>query len=521
MAVGARAVNAEGCPGLAWKVFALRIQSGLGNPRVVSLRRGVPNRTMPNHESYDSPLVTRYASKAMAELFNERTRILTWRRIWLALAESQREVGIPISVQQIRELRRTLEDIDFAAAARYEKKLRHDVMAHVHAWGDVAPKARPILHLGATSAEIVDNADLIILRDALRLIAGWLAAAIDALGTFAKSHRSLPTLGLTHLQPAQLTTCGKRAAMWCYDFVRDLEAVEVRIALLRLRGIKGATGTQASFLALCGGHRGKVQRLERIFVRRIGFDRAEPVTGQTYSRKIDADVVSTLAGIAASVHKFSNDVRILASRKEIEEPFEVEQIGSSAMPYKRNPMRCERATGLARFVLSLASSPHQSAAEQWFERTLDDSSNKRLVIPETFLAVDAMLKLVTNVAKGLVVYPRVIEARVREELPFMVTEDVLMAAVTAGGDRQNLHERIRRHAHAAATRVKDFGEANDLITRLADDAAFSKVNLRRLTDPKRLIGLAPSQVDDFLRDYVRPVRLRYRKSVALDTRLSV
>ncbi len=476
---------------------------------------------MTPHEVYQSPLVDRYASPDMARLFGPRQRILTWRRIWLALAESQRRLGLPVSAAQIAELKRTLETIDFAAAARHEKRLRHDVMAHLHAWGDIAQKARGILHLGATSADIVDNADLILMRDALGLIAGELAAVIDALAAFAHRHRKLPALGFTHYQPAQVTTVGKRAALWCYDFVRDLAEVERRIASLRFRGIKGATGTQASFLELCGGDDRKVMRLEADVAKRFGFDAVEPVTGQTYSRKVDAEVVCTLAGIAAGVHKFANDVRLLANLKEIEEPFEEEQVGSSAMAYKRNPMRCERATGLARFVISLVTSPLQTAAEQWLERTLDDSANKRLSVPEAFLATDAMLRIVLNVARGLVVYPETIAARLRAELPFMATENILMAAAARGGDRQDLHERIRRHSHAAAARVKRDGKENDLLDRLRADAAFQGIDLDDVLNPARYLGRAPQQVEEFLKEFVTPIRRRYRAALKQSAELNV
>ncbi|MFQ5462373.1 MAG: adenylosuccinate lyase [Phycisphaerae bacterium] len=476
---------------------------------------------MAQQDVYESPLVGRYASKRMAELFGARHRILTWRRLWLALAKSQRQAGLNITAKQIRQLETTLEHIDFRKAARYEKKLRHDVMAHLHAWGDLAPHAKGILHLGATSAFVVDNADLIIMRDALALVAAGLAGVIDLLAKFAKKHRALPTLGFTHFQPAQVTTVGKRASLWCYDFLRDLEETEYRVEQLRFRGVKGTTGTQASFVALLGGHAGKVARLERDVARRLGFAQIEPITGQTYSRKVDAQVASTLGQVATSVHKFANDMRLLAHLKEIEEPFESAQVGSSAMAYKRNPMRCERATGLARFVLSLMQSPFQTAAEQWFERTLDDSANKRLSIPEAFLATDAMLRIVANVAGGLVVYPKVIAARLARELPFMATENILLAASARGGDRQALHERIRKHAHAAAARVKVEGKDNDLMQRLGADDAFAGVDMKKVLDARQYVGLAPQQVDEFVRTYVTGVRRRYRGKLSRDTELSV
>jgi len=476
---------------------------------------------MPDHEVYESPLTGRYASKAMSELFGPRRRILTWRRLWLALAEAQHRAGLNISSQQIDQLKRTLEQIDFARAADHEKRLRHDVMAHIHTWGDIAPDARGILHLGATSAFVVDNADLILMREGMRLLTSALANVVDALAEFAARHRALPTLAWTHYQPAQLTTVGKRAALWCYDFVRDLEELEHRISTIRFRGVKGTTGTQASFLALFDGDHARVRALDSDIARRFDFNEVEPVTGQTYSRKVDAHIVCSLGGIASSVHKFANDMRLLSNLKEMEEPFEKDQIGSSAMAYKRNPMRCERATGLARFVISLVQSPLQTAAEQWFERTLDDSSNKRLSIPEAFLATDAMLGIVLNIARGMVVYPKGIEARLREELPFMATENILMAATAAGGDRQDLHERIRQHSLEAARRVKEEGQPNDLLGRLAADHAFRGVDIVGLTDPQRFVGRAPQQVDEFINEYVEPIRKRYSKVLGASIELSV
>ncbi len=472
-------------------------------------------------ETYQNPLVTRNASREMCQLFSPRRRILTWRRLWITLAEAQRELGVAITQRQLAELRRGLDRIDFAKAARYEKKTRHDVMAHLHAFADVAPSARPILHLGATSCFVTDNADLILMREALHLVRDRLANAIDALATFAKKHRFLPTLGFTHFQPAQLTTVGKRATLWCYEFVRDLEEIEYRITSLKFRGAKGTTGTQASFLALFDGNDRKVERLDQLVARKMGFAHVEPVTGQTYSRKVDAQIVAALGGIAASVHKFANDVRLLAGLKEIEEPFEAGQVGSSAMAYKRNPMRCERATGLARYLISIAGSPFQTAAEQWLERSLDDSANRRLSIPEAFLAADGMLLIVVNVGRGLVVYPETIAARVAAELPFMATENILMAATKAGGDRQELHERIRRHAQAAATRVKLKGLDNDLLDRLKADPAFADLKIDALIDPRKFVGRAPQQVDAFLRQLVAPIRRRYRNVLGRPAELEV
>jgi adenylosuccinate lyase len=427
--------------------------------------------------------------------------------VWLAEAEA--ELGLPITAAQIDDLRAHVDDVDFAAADRYERELRHDVMAHVHAYGDQCPAARPIIHLGATSQYVNCNTDLMLFRDALELVERRLAGVIDALGRFAHEHRSLPTLGFTHLQPAQPTTVGKRAALWAYDLALDLEEIEHRLASLKARSTKGTTGTQASFLHLFKGDHEKVRRLEALVAKKMGFDAAYAVTGQTYSRKIDAQVVDALAGVAASAHKAATDLRILSHRKEIEEPFEKQQIGSSAMAYKRNPMRCERICGLARFVLSLQSSPPATLAVQWMERTLDDSANRRLVLPQAFLAIDAVLVLYRNVAEGLVVYPEVIAKNLREELPFMATENILMAAAAAGGDRQDLHERIRTHSQAAAAEVKQHGRPNDLLQRLAADPAFAGVDLQQAVDPHQLTGRSAQQVDEFLEEVVAPIRQRY------------
>lgn len=450
-----------------------------------------------------------------------RRRALTWRRIWLALAESQHELGLPITSSQLRSLRGALDDINLASAREHEVRLRHDVMAHLHAYGDVAPDARGILHLGATSMDIVDNADLILMREAMGVIREWLVSAVEALARRAKEFRDLPCLGFTHYQPAQLTTVGKRVSLWCVDFARDLEEIDGRIRTLRFRGIRGATGTQASFLALMKGNAAKVRKLERLVAAKLGFDECEPVVGQTYSRKIDAHVVSALANIAAGAHKFANDLRLLANLKEMEEPFGKSQIGSSAMAYKRNPMLCERATGLARFVISLAQSGFQNAAEQWLERTLDDSSNKRLLIPEAFLATDGILQIVVQVARGFVVYPQVIAAHVEAELPFMATEDILMAAAAAGGDRQALHERIRVHSQAAAAEVKLKGRANDLLARLRRDEAFAGVKISELMRPDAFVGLAAKQVDEFLSRTITPLLKRHHGVRRRDPEISV
>ncbi len=463
----------------------------------------------------------RNASREMAELFGAHKKFGTWRRLWLELAKAQKTLGLDISQGQIRQMARHLDDIDFKRAARYEKQFRHDVMAHVYTFADAAPKAGPIIHLGATSCYVGDNADLLIMREALQLVAAKLAAVVDLLGKFAKKHRSLATLGFTHYQPAQLTTVGKRATLWCYEFVMDLQEVEHRLDTLPFRGVKGTTGTQASFLALFDGNHSKVKQLDKAVAAAFGFKNICAVTGQTYQRKIDALVVNALALIAQSAHKMCNDIRLLANLNEIEEPFEESQIGSSAMPYKRNPMRCERATSLSRLVLSLASSPPMTASEQWLERTLDDSANRRLVIPEAFLAVDGILQILLNVAGGLVVYPKVIEAHVVAELPFMASENILMAAVKAGGNRQELHERIRLHSHAAAAQVKNLGKPNDLVGRLRADIAFAKVNLDKVLNPEAYIGRAPQQVDEFIRDIVTPIRKKYRKELDQAVELNV
>ncbi|MEQ8847864.1 MAG: adenylosuccinate lyase [Botrimarina sp.] len=461
------------------------------------------------NETYENPLITRYASRAMAELWGAQKKFSTWRRLWVALAEAEAELGLPISEAQLKELRAHVDEIDFDAAAAYEKKLRHDVMAHVHTYGDLCPSARGIIHLGATSNFVVDNADLLILRESLELVARRLAAVIDALGEFCQTHRDLPTLGFTHLQPAQPTTVGKRAALWCYDLALDLTEVEHRLAQLRARSTKGTTGTQASFLELFGGDHDKVRQLERRVAEKMGFDASYAVTGQTYPRKIDAQVLDCLSEIAASAHKATTDLRILAMRKEIEEPFEQSQIGSSAMPYKRNPMRSERVGGLARYVMSLAANGAATHATQWMERTLDDSANRRLSLPQALLGVDAVLVIYENVARGLVVYPEVIAKNLREELPFMITENVLMEAVKLGGDRQELHERIRQHSQAAAAVVKGQGGANDLLERLRGDDAFAGVDIDGVAEPRQLVGRAPEQVDEFLTEVVAPIRVRY------------
>ena len=462
-------------------------------------------------ETYENPLVSRYASAEMLGVFSPGFKFGCWRRLWVALAESEAQLGLGISQRQLAQMRRKVDEIDWAAARRYEKKFRHDVMAHVHAFGDAAPAARGIIHLGATSAFVGDNTDLIQERRGLEIVRARLVRAIDLLGRFARRYKKLATLGYTHYQPAQLTTVGKRATLWCYDLVQDLQEVQHRIEAMEFRGVKGTTGTQASFLKLFDGDHRKVLRLEKMVAAKMGFKKVAPVTGQTYSRKVDAYVVASLSGVAQSAHKMCNDIRLLANLKQIEEPFEKGQIGSSAMAYKRNPMRCERVTALGRYVISLASSPAMTAAEQWLERTLDDSANKRLAVAESFLAVDAILVILANVLDGLAVYPKVIGAAVGAELPFMATEEILMAAVQAGGDRQQLHELIRQHSQAAAEQVKKYGRKNDLIERLKGDKAFAKVDLKDVLKAERYVGRSAEQVDDFLREVVGPIKRKYGK----------
>jgi adenylosuccinate lyase len=457
----------------------------------------------------------------MAELFGPQKKFSTWRRLWLELAKAQKKLGLDIKQSQIDQMARHLDDINFEKAARYEKQIRHDVMAHIRTFADAAPKAAPIIHLGATSCSVTDNTDLLIIREAMQLVAGKLAAVINLLAKFAKEYRSMPTLGLTHFQPAQLTTVGKRATLWCYEFVMDLQEAEYRLDTLPFRGVKGTTGTQASFLELFGGSHAKVKLLDKMVAEAFGFKKICAVTGQTYQRKIDTFVINVLASIAQSAHKVCNDLRLLAGLKEMEEPFEKSQVGSSAMAYKRNPMRCERITALSRFVLSIATSPPMTAGEQWFERTLDDSANRRIVIPEAFLAVDGILEILINVFDGLVVYPNVIASRVAAELPFMATENILMAAVKAGGNRQELHEKIRLYSMAAAAQVKQFGKPNDLIARLRADVSFAKVDFEKVLNPKNYIGRAPQQVDEFLRGVVAPILRKYRKELIRKVELNV
>ncbi len=459
--------------------------------------------------SFQNPLVTRYASAEMVAIWSAPQRYSTWRRVWVALAEAQHELGLPIKATQIRAMKRAVDDIDFKAVARYEKQSRHDVMSHIHAFADAAPPARGIIHLGATSMDVVDNADLMLTRNALDLLIARAVGVLRVLAGFCEKYADLPTLGFTHLQPAQLTTVGKRACLWLQDLVTDLQRLVALRGDLKCRGLRGATGTQASFLKLLGSA-AKVRKLERSFTSKLGFDSCYPICGQTYSRKVDVEIVNTFASFAAGVQKMCNDIRLLAMLKELEEPFGKSQVGSSAMPYKRNPMRCERATGLARYLISLSTSPLMTHAAQMFERTLDDSSNKRLVFPEVFLTADALLILLHSIFDGLVVYPATIAARVTAELPFIASEDILMEAVARGGDRQELHERIRQHAQQAGEQVKRYAKPNDLIDRLKADPAFAKLNWSRVLDAKRYVGLAPQQTREFIRKHARPLLKRVR-----------
>jgi adenylosuccinate lyase len=460
-----------------------------------------------SHDRYSSPLSERYASRQMLELWSAQTRHGLWRRLWLALAEAQQKLGIDIGEQALSELRAHVDDIDFAAVAQYEKRFRHDVMAHVHAFGDAAPAARGKIHLGATSAYVTDNADLIQMRRGLELLRGRAVSVLRNLAAFAKQWRAEPALGYTHLQSAQLVTVGKRATLWMQDLVLDIAELDARIAKLPLRGVKGTTGTQATFLDLFKGDHAKVRELDRLVVKSMGFEASIPVSGQTYTRKLDAGVLNAVSGLAASAAKFASDIRMLQAFGEIEEPFEKEQIGSSAMAYKRNPMRSERINSLARFVLSLETNANQTHSVQYFERTLDDSANRRLSIPESFLAADAILILWENIAGGLEVHPARIRSRINDELPFMATEALIVRAVERGGDRQVMHEVIRRHSVAAARAMKDEGKANDLFARLADDKEFGVPmdDIRSAIDPSRFIGRAAHQVDDFLTEVVEPL----------------
>lgn len=474
--------------------------------------------------TYESPLSSRYASNEMLYLFSADKKFSTWRRLWIALARAEKTLGLDINDEQIAEMEAHIEDIDYAYAAEEEKKLRHDVMAHVHAFGKLCPKADPIIHLGATSCYVGDNTDIILMRDGLMILRNKLLRVIEKLSEFAAQYKALPTLGFTHFQPAQPTTVGKRATLWLYELLLDLESLEFRLKNLKLLGSKGTTGTQASFMELFDGNHDKIRQMDALIAREMGFESVVPVSGQTYSRKVDDGVMSVLSGIAQSATKFATDMRLLSHLKECEEPFESGQIGSSAMAYKRNPMRCERICALARYVISDATNTAITAATQWFERTLDDSANKRLSIPEAFLAVDAILNIYLNVASGIKVYPKVIDRHLRDELPFMATENIIMKGVKRGGNRQALHEAIRVHSVAAGQTVKELGLPNDMIDRIAGDPIFglSEEEIKAELDPIKYVGRAPEQVEEFLDQHVRPLLeavLNLRKHA--DTELKV
>jgi adenylosuccinate lyase len=470
---------------------------------------------MEQHDLYENPFSLRYASREMNANWSAQRKFGTWRRLWLTLAKAEAELGLPISAAQLAELEAHLDDINYEVAEAKEREIRHDVMSHVYALGQQCPLAKPIIHLGATSCYVTDNTELIQMRDGLRLLRDKLVEVMGRLRAFADKHRELPTLGFTHFQPAQLTTVGKRACLWLYDLLLDLQAIEYQIEELPFRGVKGTTGTQASFVELFEGDHARVKALDQRVAQLMGFARVVPVSGQTYTRKLDYTVLAVLSGLAQSAAKMATDIRLLAHLKEIEEPFGKDQVGSSAMAYKRNPMRCERVCALARFVMALPVNAAQTHAGQWFERTLDDSANRRLVLPQAFLGVDVILSTLADIAGGLQVWPLVIRRHVEEELPFMATETVLMAGVKSGGDRQELHEAIRKHAMLAARRVKEEGAANDLLERLAADPRFAAIRqeLPTLLDPTRFVGRAPQQVQDFLAADIDPVLARLRPQV--------
>ncbi|WP_286033664.1 adenylosuccinate lyase [Fusobacterium necrogenes] len=472
---------------------------------------------------YSNPLAERYSSKEMLENFSPDKKFSTWRKLWVALAEAEKELGLNITDEQIEEMKANIYNIDYELAAKKEAEFRHDVMAHVHTFGAQAPKAMPIIHLGATSAYVGDNTDLIQIKDGLDIIKTKLVNVISEMSKFAMANKDLPTLGFTHFQAAQLTTVGKRATLWLQSLLLDLEELEFRENTLRFRGVKGTTGTQASFQELFNGDFEKVKELDRRITEKMGFDKRFLVTGQTYDRKVDSEVMNLLANIAQSAHKFTNDLRLLQHLKEIEEPFEKSQIGSSAMAYKRNPMRSERISSLAKFVIALQQSTAMTASTQWFERTLDDSANKRLSLPQAFLAVDAILIIWKNVLDGLVVYPKMIEKRIMAELPFMSTEYIIMECVKNGGDRQELHERIRVHSMEAGKNVKVEGKDNDLIDRIINDKYFNldKDRLLEILDPKNFIGFAPEQTEEFVNIEVKPILEKYSNRLGMKATLKV
>lgn len=467
------------------------------------------------HEVYQNPLTGRYASKEMSYNWSEQKKHSTWRKLWIALAESEKELGLPITDTQLNEMKAHIEDIDFDAAAAKEKELRHDVMSHIHIFGELCPSAKPIIHLGATSCFVTDNTELIQMRDGMKIVKSKLANVIKLFAEASQKYKSIPTLGFTHYQPAQLTTVGKRFSLYLQDFVFDMERLEFEMDKLPFRGVKGTTGTQASFLSLFENNHEKVKKLDHMVSGKMGFSNVVKVSGQTYTRKVDYYVLSALSGIAQSAYKFAGDVRLLANLKEIEEPFEKKQVGSSAMAYKRNPMRSERVCALARYLMSLTANPANTHATQWFERTLDDSANRRIALPEAFLAADVILSLLSNIINGIQLWPKVIEKHVNAELPFMATENIMMAAVQAGGDRQELHEAIRKHSMDAGRQVKESGLENDLLDRLKADPVFASVKNRidEIVNPKEFVGRAPEQVDDFISSTVAPLISRLEEEL--------
>ena len=472
---------------------------------------------------YESPLCSRYASDKMQFVFSPDFKFSTWRKLWVALAESEKELGLAITDEQIAEMKAHTEDIDYDREAEYEKKLRHDVMAHLHTFAELCPKAKPIIHLGATSCYVGDNTDIIQIKEGLLQIKKLLVNAISVLTDFAEKYKDVPTLAYTHFQAAQPTTVGKRATLWLQDFIMDLERLDFELSHLRLLGCKGTTGTGASFLELFGGDENKVVELEKLIAEKMGFESCMPVSGQTYSRKIDSYVLNVLAGIAQSACKTATDIRLLAHLKEFDEPFETNQIGSSAMAYKRNPMRCERIVSLSRYVLNDAKNPADIASTQWLERTLDDSANRRLSIPEAFLATDAVLTLTINVVSGGIIYPKVMEKHLNEELPFIATENILMDAVSRGGDRQDLHEAIRQYSQKAAAHVKLEGKDNDLLDMLLEDKRFglTKENLKDILDVRRFIGCAPHQTEEFINKFAKPVIEKNKDLLGLRAEINV
>ena len=475
------------------------------------------------HDRYISPFSTRYASDEMQYIFSDDNKFRTWRRLWIALAKAEQRQGLAITDEQIAELEAHKDDINYEEAAAREKLVRHDVMSHVYAYGLQCPKAKGIIHLGATSCYVGDNTDVIIMRQGLELVRGKLIGVLSNLAKFAETYKDMPCLAYTHCQPAQLTTVGKRATLWMNEFYMDVQEIEHQATSLSLRGVKGTTGTQASFMELFGGNAEKVKAVEADVCAQMGFDKVVPVCGQTYSRKVDYNVLSALGGLAQSAMKMATDIRLLANFKEMEEPFEKNQIGSSAMPYKRNPMRCERICALARYLMIDVLNPAMTAGTQWFERTLDDSANKRIAMAEGFLAADAILNILLNVSDGLVVYPKVVRSRVMAELPFMASENIMMKAVKKGGDRQELHERLREHAVAAAAVVKQEGQPNDMIARVEADPAFglTREEIESELQPEAFTGRAPQQVEEYLDSYIRPLLAANPDDVGLTAELSV